>query len=83
MIIAITYKPPKLNKADLPLMAKVNSMDLEGTLVLISAIVCLLLALQWGGIRYPWTEAKVWGCLLGFGCLLCVFVILQFRRKEE
>ena len=83
MIIAIIYKPPKLNKTGLPLMAKVNSMDLEGTLVLISAIVCLLLALQWGGIVYPWTEARVWGCLFGFGCLLCVFVVLQFRRKEE
>lgn len=58
-------------------------MDFAGSITLISAIVCLLLALQWGGTEYAWSDSKVWGCIIGFGCLLIVFIILQFKRGEE
>jgi uncharacterized membrane protein len=58
-------------------------MDLLGALFLISAIVCLLLALQWGGITYPWSNSKVWGNLLGFGLLISTFTAIQFWRGEK
>lgn len=58
-------------------------MDFAGSITLISSIVCLLLALQWGGNQYAWSNSKVWGCMVGFGCLLIIFVVLQFKRGEE
>lgn len=36
-----------------------------------------------GGIVYPWSNANVFGCLIGFGLLLIVFVCLQIRGKER
>ncbi|KAF7117596.1 hypothetical protein CNMCM5793_006688 [Aspergillus hiratsukae] len=47
------------------------------------ATSCLNLALQWGGIVYQWSDAKVFGCLIGFGLLLITFLGLQFRGKES
>jgi len=62
---------------------KILEIDLLGALFLICAIVCLLLALQWGGTEYPWKNSKVWGCLLGFGLLIIVFIAQQFRRGDR
>jgi hypothetical protein len=58
-------------------------IDLVGAFFLICAIVCLLLALQWGGSTYSWNDSKVWGCLLGFVLLITVFIGQQFRRKDR
>jgi hypothetical protein len=44
---------------------------------------CLNLALQWGGIVYPWSDARVFGCLIGFGLLLITFLCLQYLGKEK
>lgn len=46
-------------------------------------MTCLVLALQWGGTVYPWSNSRVWGLLLGFGLLTILFVGLQIRGKEE
>jgi Fungal trichothecene efflux pump (TRI12) len=64
-------------------MGKIRELDLLSTLFLICAILCLLLALQWGGSKYSWNDSKVWGCILGFGLLIVVFIMLQFRRGDR
>ncbi len=58
-------------------------MDLLGAFFLITSICCLLLALQWGGITYPWKDSKVWGNILGFGLLISTFTAIQFWRGEK
>ncbi|KAF1984712.1 MFS general substrate transporter [Aulographum hederae CBS 113979] len=77
------FKDPKRDYINLTLMEKIREMDLPGAGTLISCIICLLLALQWGGAVYPWSDSQVWGCLLGFGLLLILFLILQWRRGER
>lgn len=62
---------------------KIKQVDLLGAFFLICAIICLLLALQWGGSLYPWHDSRVWGCLLGFGLLISVFIALQFRLGDR
>lgn len=62
---------------------KVRQIDIAGAFFLICAIVCLLLALQWGGSVYPWSNSKVWGNILGFGLLIIVFVALQFYLGDR
>ena len=54
---------------DLPLRQKLLRLDLLGTALIIPAIVSLMLGLQWGGIRYGWSD---WRIIL----LIAVFVIL-------
>ncbi|GMG50320.1 unnamed protein product [Aspergillus oryzae var. brunneus] len=58
-------------------------MDLVGTLILVSALVCYVLALQWGGISLSWGDSKVIGTLVGFVVLLAVYAIVQWVQKER
>ncbi|SLM33538.1 major facilitator superfamily transporter [Lasallia pustulata] len=58
---------------------KIQQVDLMGAFFFICAIICLLLALRWGGSLCPWHDPRVWGCLLGFGLLIAIFIALQFR----
>ncbi|GFG16265.1 putative HC-toxin efflux carrier TOXA [Aspergillus udagawae] len=76
-------KSPPAVKGDLPWIQKLRQLDLLGATLLLGATVCLNLALQWGGIVYPWSDAKVFGCLIGFSLLLITFLCLQVRGKEN
>ena len=62
---------------------KVAKIDILGAVLLICAIVCLLLALQWGGTQDPWGSSKIWGLFLGFGLIIICFIIVQFRRGDD
>ena len=77
------FRNPKRKDSNLTFTQKLGQMDLLGALFLICAIVCLLLALQWGGTTYAWSDSKVWGCLLGFGLLILVFIVIQFWRGDQ
>lgn len=70
-------------KGGIPWIQKLRQLDLPGAVLLLGATSCLNLALQWGGIVYPWSDSKVFGCLIGFGLLLITFLYLQFRGKES
>ena len=77
------FKNPKRKHSDLTFKQKILEMDLAGAFFLICGIVCLLLALQWGGSTYPWRDSKVWGCIIGFGLLIMIFIGIQFRRCDR
>jgi hypothetical protein len=40
-------------------------MDVLGFLVVVCAVVCYLLAMQWGGVMKSWGSADVIGTLVG------------------
>lgn len=48
---------------------RAKQLDLPGTAVFVVDIVCCLLALQWGGSKYPWSNWRVVLCLVLFGVL--------------
>ncbi|PNS17717.1 hypothetical protein CAC42_3112 [Sphaceloma murrayae] len=70
--------------------AKVNSwkeyfviFDIPGLLVLLPTIICLLLALQWGGSRYQWNDGRIIALLVLFGVLALCFVAVQWKMGEN
>lgn len=69
--------------ADMPLRRKLQMLDFEGAFLLTSGLVCLFLALTWGGDKYAWSDVKVYGCIIGFVLLSALFVALQAYKKEE
>lgn len=81
--VFLFFKPPQRKLSNMTVKQKIMEIDLLGALFLICAIICLLLALQWGGTTYSWKSATVWGCLLGFGLMIIIFTILQFRRGDR
>ena len=42
-----------------------------------------LLALQWGGDRYPWKSATIIGLFVGFFLLIAVFILWQIYRQDS
>lgn len=46
-------------------------------------IICLLLALQWGGSKYPWGEGRIIALFVLFGVLLIAFIAIQFWKQDN
>ncbi|KAF4454263.1 hypothetical protein F53441_3264 [Fusarium austroafricanum] len=84
--IIFFYYPLSLGEAsngDWTLKDKILGLGLKSAVILAGTLVCLLLALQWGGTKHPWSDSRVIGCLVGFGLLLSLFVYIQIRQGEE
>ena len=60
-----------------------QQMDLPGTIVLLAAFICYILALQWGGVTKPWSSADVIGCLVGWVTLSILFVATQYFQHDR
>ncbi|KAK4546220.1 hypothetical protein LTR36_002357 [Oleoguttula mirabilis] len=84
LFIMIFYKPTKNARAmAIGWKAKLDQFDLYGTIVFLPMIVCLLLALQWGGSKYPWHNGRIIALLVIFALLLIVFCAIQVWKKDN
>jgi hypothetical protein len=85
--IAFFYHPTERSRAqrfgDGGWRKNLEVFDLYGTLVFLPMIVCLLLALQWGGSKYPWSNGRIIGLLILFAVLLIVFIGIQFWKGDN
>lgn len=52
-------------------------LDPIGTILFVPAIVRLLLALQWGGVKYDWSSGRIIALFVVFGVAIVAFVALQ------
>ncbi|KAK1977919.1 major facilitator superfamily transporter [Colletotrichum cereale] len=76
--------PPRPNNGEhKTLLEKIMQMDPVGTLALMPAVICLLLALQWGGTIYPWRDPRVVVLLVLFGILSIAFVFVQAKNGKN
>ena len=85
-IILITLfltSPPKARKESAGAWATLQKFDPIGTVVFVPAIVCLLLALQWGGSKYDWSDGRMIALFIVFGVLLITFVGVQIWKGED
>jgi MFS family permease len=63
--------------------ALLRHFDVFGTLLFVTGLVCLLLALQLGGSRYRWSDSRIIALLVLFGILSIVFIAVQIWKKEN
>ncbi|KAF1356882.1 major facilitator superfamily domain-containing protein [Delphinella strobiligena] len=77
------FSSPERQYTNMTTKEKMKQIDLLGAFLLMCAIICLLLALQWGGTKYSWSDSKAWGCLLGFGLIVAVFIGWQIRLGDR
>lgn len=62
---------------------KILQLDLGGSFIFMAALVCLILALQWGGTTKPWSDPDVIGTLVGFFAILILFIINEWWMGER
>ena len=58
-------------------------MDPLGTITILGAIICYILALQWGGTTKDWGNKDVVGTLVGFGVLIILFIVIEYTSGDR
>ncbi|KAH8651346.1 major facilitator superfamily domain-containing protein [Xylariales sp. PMI_506] len=75
--------PQTEQKPPLTFLGLLERIDALGTVLITSSTVCLLLALQWGGSTYPWSNWRVILCLCIFGVVGLVWLYYQSLMGEK
>ncbi|RDJ25160.1 MFS transporter [Bosea caraganae] len=66
----------------LPRHERPHKLDLLGAALMTSATMTLLLALSWGGVRYPWASVQIYG-LIGLSVLFWIGFAARLRMADE
>ena len=83
-VIILVLKIHRENNPDhLTAFQRIKKLDLIGASILVPAVVCLLLALQWGGTTYPWSNSRIIGLFVGFACLTVIFIYSQIKLGDR
>lgn len=84
LFLIFFFESPKRAKgAKMTFWQQLDHMDLPGSAVFLPAVVCLLLALQWGGTKYAWHSGRIIALLVISGLLALSFVAIQVIRGEK
>ena len=62
---------------------KLRELDLLGFFLFAPAVLCLLLALQWGGDTYSWTNGRIISLLVLSPIIFAGFCLLQHRKQDR
>ncbi|KAL8887052.1 MAG: hypothetical protein Q9215_005312 [Flavoplaca cf. flavocitrina] len=62
---------------------KLALLDLPAFTISLATIICLLLALQWGGTEYAWRNARIIVLFILFGILTGVFAAMEVRKIDN
>ncbi|MCJ1464683.1 MFS sugar transporter [Pseudocyphellaria aurata] len=81
-IMFLFTSPRRKKEGAIGFKERTKQFDPVGTSVFIPAIICLLLALQWGGSKYPWGSGKVVALFVVFGLSTIAFIGVQFWKQE-
>ncbi|KAH7419488.1 major facilitator superfamily domain-containing protein [Cadophora sp. MPI-SDFR-AT-0126] len=81
IILFVFQASPSKNKDTV--RQQIKKLDPLGTTVFLPGIVCLLLALQWGGATYHWQNARIIVLFILAGILLGLFVVIQFKSGDN
>ncbi len=58
-------------------------MDLPGSFTIMAAVVCYLLAMQWGGTSRAWSSGSVIATLVVFGIMIIAFVGIEWYSGDR
>lgn len=79
-IVALWLTDRALKK--LPRHDRPHKLDVLGALLMVGAALSLMLAMTWGGTRYPWGSGVIFGLLAG-SVVLWVLFVLRVRSAPE
>jgi hypothetical protein len=65
------------------LRRQIIRLDPLGTFLFLPAVICFLLALQWGGTEYPWNDGRIIALFVVAGVLIIGFIAVQIWRQGD
>lgn len=80
IFLFLVLESPKREK--LTILAQIKRIDPIGTFFFVPSMVCLILALQWGGTTVPWSAPKIIGLLVTFVILFIAFIVVEVLTPE-
>lgn len=84
VLVVFGYKETTRHSNDrLRWQTQLKRFDWLGIILMLPAITCLLLALQWGGTRYRWGDARIMVLIILFVILIVAFGFRQHQLGEE
>ncbi|KAJ5935008.1 hypothetical protein N7466_004555 [Penicillium verhagenii] len=83
-LVAMTliWRPRKVDREWISILMHIKRLDPLGMVFFVPAIVCLLLAFQWGGSTYAWNNGRIIALFVVFGVLFLIFSAIQVWRPE-
>ncbi|CZR54630.1 related to transporter (major facilitator superfamily) [Phialocephala subalpina] len=82
-VIIFCLKTPSPDKSKQTLLEQLAKLDPLGALCFVPSIICLVLALQWGGTTYAWSDRRVVACLVIFIVFMLAFIALQIWSGDK
>lgn len=58
-------------------------LDVPGTIVILSSLISLSVAMELGGVIKPWSSDEVVGTLVAWAVLTIMFVVIEWRQQER
>lgn len=74
---------PAVPRESVPLRDQIWRLDPLGVVLFAPSMVCFILALQWGGSKYSWTDSTIIGLLVAFAVLLAAFLFVEYKQPDR
>ncbi|GJC87416.1 rubrofusarin-specific efflux pump aurT [Colletotrichum liriopes] len=83
VVVLLLLFPRFAAKESTPIKQQIKQLDPFGNLVFLPGVICLILALQWGGEKYAWNEGRIVALLVLAVVLLAAFIGIQIWQQEN
>lgn len=84
LILLLFFKTPAHSRMASTTFKEVPFLfDFPGIATLVAALVCLLIALEDGGVLRPWTDSVPIGLCVGFALLMGLLAIVEWKQGEK
>ena len=82
-ILFLVRLAPMGDKQNLPMVQKLRNLDPLGIVLLLPGIVSIILALQFGGTSYTWSNSRTIACFVVGGVFIIAFMVEQWWMGEK
>jgi MFS family permease len=80
--LTVFFHPPTRPVENDTIRERIWRLDLPGVAVFVPAIFMILLALQWGGVKYPWGSGRIIGLFVAGVVVLIFFGVYQWWKGD-
>ncbi|OIW32231.1 MFS general substrate transporter [Coniochaeta ligniaria NRRL 30616] len=82
VVMILLWNPPPQEHESVTPLTHIKRLDPIGMLFFLPGIVCLLLALQWGGSTYSWNDGRIIALFVVFAVLILAYAAVQILKPK-